>query len=273
MLRAMDSLKQPSISAELSLNIDGESLGGARRIALLAQIGQLGSISHAAKAVGLSYKGAWDAIEQMNNLAGEPLLERVAGGKGGGHTHLTARGEQLVRNFTLIQQEHARFVARLNERAAGLTSDYALLEGLAMKTSARNQFAGTISAIRDGAVNDEIELDAIGGVRIVAQVTRESREALGLQVGARAFAMVSANGVILMTADEGVRVSARNQLRGEVSRITPGVVNSEVVLALPGGGSIAAMVTNPSIEALGLVIGTSACALFKASAVILGVGD
>ncbi|MFT4174092.1 MAG: TOBE domain-containing protein [Rhodocyclaceae bacterium] len=268
----MDTPKQPFISAELSLNIDGESLGGARRIALLAQIGQLGSISHAAKAVGLSYKGAWDAIEQMNNLAGEPLLERMAGGKGGGHTHLTARGEQLVRNFTLIQQEHARFLARLNERA-GLSSDYALVEGLAMKTSARNQFAGTIAAIRDGAVNDEVELDAIGGLRIVAQVTHESREALGLAVGGRAFAMVSANVVILMTLDDGARVSARNQLHGEVSRITPGAVNSEVVLALPGGGTIAAMVTNPSIEALGLALGTPACALFKASAVILGVGD
>ena len=48
--------------------------------------------------MGMSYKAAWDAIDTMNNLAGEPLVERLTGGKGGGGT-LTARGEQLVREL------------------------------------------------------------------------------------------------------------------------------------------------------------------------------
>jgi len=140
-----------------------------------------------------------------------------------------------------------------------------------MKTSARNQFAGTVSAIRAGAVNDEIELDIIGGQRIVASVTRESRNELGLVVGAKAFALIKASSIVLMTGGEDVRLSARNQLKGEVMRLTDGAVSSEVVLALPGGGTVAAIVTLASAQALGLAAGVQAVALFKASSVIVGV--
>ncbi|WP_324778107.1 winged helix-turn-helix domain-containing protein, partial [Ralstonia pickettii] len=61
-----------------------DNWGGRGRIELLAAIGQTGSITAGAKAVGLSYKAAWDAIDTMNNLAGEPLVVRTTGGKGGG---------------------------------------------------------------------------------------------------------------------------------------------------------------------------------------------
>ena len=244
---------------------------GARRVALLAAIARLGSITHAARSIGLSYKGAWDAIEQMSNLAGEPVTQRVAGGKAGGHTHLTERGERLVRNFTQIQQEHARFLQRLNRQAGGLTQDYELLEGVAMKTSARNQFSGTVEAIRPGTVNDEIDLAVIGGQHIVATVTRESRTGLGLEVGSQAFALIKASSVILMTETGDVRLSARNQLAGTVTRVTPGAVNTEVVLAIAGGGSIAAIITNESAKNLELAENKAATALFKASSVIVGV--
>ena len=69
-----------TVGAELWLNLDGHNLAGARRVALLAEIARAGSITQAAKAVGLSYKGAWNAIDDMANLAGEPLLERSVGG-------------------------------------------------------------------------------------------------------------------------------------------------------------------------------------------------
>jgi len=98
-----------TVDAELWLTRDGQNVAGGRRFALLAEVARAGSITQAAKTVGLSYKGAWDAIEQMSNLAGEPLVERMVE-QGGGYAHLTLRGEQLVCNFALIQQEHAQFV-------------------------------------------------------------------------------------------------------------------------------------------------------------------
>ena len=260
-----------TVGAELWLDLGGQTLAGTRRVALLAEIARVGSITQAAKNVGLSYKGAWNAIEDMSNLAGEPLLDRAAGGKGGGFTRLPPRGDKLVRNFELVRDEHARFVARLNRQARGLTDDYALMESIAMKTSARNQFSGVVAALRDGAINDEIELRVIGGLRIVATVTRESRTELGLEVGAKAFALVKASSIMLMTDAGDVRLSARNQLAGTVSRVLPGAVNTEVVVELPGGGSVAVVITNTSAQALGLRVGAAATAVFKASSVILGV--
>jgi molybdate transport system regulatory protein len=253
------------------MTVGGEKFGGQARVELLAAIGEAGSISQAAKAVGMSYKGAWDAIDAMNNLAGEALVERVAGGKGGGGTRLTARGEQLVRNFRALEEVHQRFVEQLNGQAGNLSADLTLISRLNMKTSARNQFFGTVSGIQPGAVNDEIELDIAGGHRIVAIVTHESTASLGLAPGAQAFALVKASAIILMTEGEGARFSARNQLAGTVSRLTPGAVNTEVVLDLTGGGSIAAIITNESARALELAEGRTATAMFKASSVIVGV--
>ena len=140
-----------------------------------------------------------------------------------------------------------------------------------MKTSARNQFAGTVHAVRAGAINDEIDLAVGGGLHIVATVTRESRDDLGLVPGAKAFALVKASSVILMTDMSDVRLSARNQLVGKVSRVVPGAVNTEVVLELPGGGSVAAIITNDSATSLAIAAGSAATAVFKASSVIVGV--
>jgi molybdate transport system regulatory protein len=255
------------------LTVGGENFGGAARVALLAQIGQCGSITQAAKAVKMSYKAAWDAIDAMNNLAGEPLVERLSGGKGGGGTRLTARGEQLVRNFQLVEQEHRRFVERLGEQAGGLGDDYLLIRRVSMRTSARNQFFGKVASIKPGAVNDEIALDVAGGHKIVAIVTHSSTEDLGLRVGAEAFALVKASSIILVAAGESVRFSARNQLTGTISRLQPGAVNSEVIIDLPGGGSVAAIVTNESSNTLALAPGNTVSAIFKASSVILAVPD
>lgn len=263
--------KAIELQGALWMTVGGEKLGGAGRVELLAAIAQCGSITQAAKAVGLSYKAAWDAIDTMNNLAGVALVERLTGGKGGGGTRLTPRGAQLVHNFTLIEREHQQFVRQLGHQSEGIADDLLLIRRMALKTSARNQFLGRVSAVKRGAVNDEIALELAGGQVIVAIVTRESTENLGLAVGAEAFALVKASSIIVMTDSEGARLSARNQLTGSVLRVQPGAVNAEVVLALPGGASIAAIITNDSCASLGLVVGTAASAVFKASSVILGV--
>ena len=75
---------------------EGQNLAGQGRIELLQQIADTGSISKAAKAAGMSYKTAWDAVDAMNKATGSPLVERSVGGKGGGGTRLTAKGEELV---------------------------------------------------------------------------------------------------------------------------------------------------------------------------------
>lgn len=140
-----------------------------------------------------------------------------------------------------------------------------------MKTSARNQYLGKVTRVTQGAVNDEVQLKLPGGQEIVAIVTHESSATLGLAEGVDCFALVKASSVIVMTELDGARFSARNCLQGQVARVQVGAVNSEVVLALPGGAGVAAVITNESVKALGLETGMQAWAMFKASSVIVGV--
>ncbi|WP_342052744.1 MULTISPECIES: TOBE domain-containing protein [unclassified Cupriavidus] len=252
--------------------------GGKDRIALLAAIGEQGSITAAARAVGLSYKAAWDAIDAMNNSAGEPLVARAAGGKGGGGTRLTDRAEQLIRTYRTLEAEHRRFVAWLGAQAETGTlggdvasgPDLELMRRFTVRTSARNKLFGQVEAVRTGAVNDEITLRLPGGQAIVATITRESTETLELAPGVEAFALIKASSVLIGLPDPEGRLSASNQLPGVVSRIVPGAVNAEVVLALDGGGTVAAIVPGTAIGDLALAEGARAIAIFKASSVIVG---
>ncbi len=260
-----------TVGGAVWLTVGGESFGGRGRIELLRAIAEQGSITHAAKAVGMSYKAAWDAIDTMNTLAGEPLVARSAGGRGGGSTQLTPRGLRLVERFGQIDAVHRRFLKLLDDESIDLDREFSLLRTLNLKTSARNQFTGTVSAVRSGAVNDEVELELSGGSRIVAIVTSESTKALGLRTGITAFALLKASSVIVATGIGGAKISARNQLHGKITSVTSGAVNAEVVVELDGGGSIGATVTLAGLQALGFEPGARVTALFKASDLILAV--
>lgn len=138
-----------------------------------------------------------------------------------------------------------------------------------MKSSARNQFAGVVTGVRDGAINDEIELEIAPGQRLVSTVTRESRQALKLEVGAKAVALVKASSVMLVGDSAGMRFSARNQLAGKVDAVMTGAVNSEVLVRLPGGAMVVAIITNASASGMALRQGDDVTAMFKASSVFL----
>ena len=253
------------------LGQNDEPMLGDVRFALLEQIDQTGSITQAAKAVGISYKTAWDAVDTMKNLSGEPLVESASGGKGGGGTRLTESARKLVETYRLVQQEHERFLASLSEGIDDFQNFYQLIRRLSMKSSARNQFFGKITSIRGGSVNAEVELSLNGEDNITAIITHESLENLDLKIGSEVWALIKASWVIITTGDSDFKLSVRNRLCGTVSRLTKGQVNSDVVLTLAGGNTVSAIVTNDSIEQMGLKEGAKACAIFKASSVILGI--
>ena len=140
-----------------------------------------------------------------------------------------------------------------------------------METSARNVFSGKVVAVNSGAVNDEVALVVEGGINIVASITKVSTNNLGLKPGASALALIKASFVLLMNDADKYLLSTRNQFAGTVSKVTPGAVNAEVIVDLPGGASIASIVTMGSIKNLGLEAGKKVTAIVKASQVILAV--
>lgn len=246
---------------------------GDTRIRLLEAIGEYGSISQAAKTVPLSYKAAWDAVDAMNNLAEQPLVLRSTGGKHGGGTRLTDYACKVIALYRALEAEYQtaleRLTASMNDGQANDFQQFSqLLKRMSMKTSARNQFAGRIVGLREGDVDYEVHIKLDDDNELVAVITGESAETLGLSIGMEINALVKASSVLLLN-DPAVRISARNQLWGTVRRIQQGPVNAEVTLAMKNGKSVCAVVTHDSVDKLGLAVGQPACAVFKASSVIL----
>jgi molybdopterin-binding protein len=68
-----------------------------------------------------------------------------------------------------------------------------------------------------------------------------------------------------------MKISARNILKGKVTKVTRGAVNAEVTIELPGGMQLVSIITNSSVENLGLTEGKDAYAIIKASNVMIGV--
>lgn len=249
--------------------------GGARigddRLRLLEAIAACGSIAAAARAVGLTYKAAWDAVAALNNLAPRPLVAGHAGGRAGGGTRLTADGRDFVAAIRALEAE----LRRLKIGVAGAAGDdsFTAMMGwrFAMRTSARNLLRGTVKAIKHGAVNAEVAMTVGEDIPLVAIITEESVKTLDLKPGGEVFALIKSTFVLLAPEGEVGRTSARNVISGTVVRQDDGAVNSEIVLDIGGGKTIAAIITKESAAGLGLSVGSRAAALIKASHIILAV--
>ena len=221
--------------------------------------------------MGLSYRGAWDAVQALNALFARPLVEAQVGGVEGGQACVTPAGQALILAFRRIDAELAHVVGQLEQHLANDEPLDRLSWRLGMKTSARNTLSGVVERVLPGAVNSEVWLTVGDGVRIVAIVTKESAEELALAPGRPALALVKSTFVILAPGAEPVRTSARNRLAGVVAEHRPGAVNDEVALDCEGGVRITATVTRESGEDLALAVGDPCQALIKASHVIVAV--
>lgn len=248
---------------------DGQSARFTRqRVALLAALEQSGSITRAARAVGLSYKAAWEAVDALNNLAETPLVARSAGGKGGGGTRLTPAGLRLVASFETMQAEHERFLARLSEAFDKGAQDLPLLRRMSLRTSARNALHGVIVQRRSGVVNDEIVLRLAGGQQLSATVTRTSADDLGMVPGNEAFALIKASAVIVF-AGEPPALASPNVFVGEVTRVELGAVNAELTLTVADHLTLTATLSRTALDDPGYALGARVGAVFSPSAVIL----
>ncbi len=264
--------KQPvGVAGTVTLCKSDQEFLGDDRIRLLEMIDEHGSITKAAKAVGISYKTAWDTMDAINNLSEKPLFVRMAGGKSGGGTRLTEDGREFIRKYRIIREEHEKFLATIGKRIGSSHDLYKFIKRISMKVSARNLLSGTVSALIKGAVNAEVHIALKGGDTLVSVITNESVESLGLQVGSEVYAIIKASSVLVGKDLEAGKLSTSNILGGTVVEILEGAVNKEVILELAGGNSVSAIITNESCQKLAISIGDRVSAIFKASDIIIGI--
>ncbi|ELI2388601.1 TOBE domain-containing protein [Escherichia coli] len=220
----------------LTLKLQQKLFADPRRISLLKHIALSGSISQGAKDAGISYKSAWDAINEMNQLSEHILVERATGGKGGGGAVLTRYGQRLIQLYDLLAQiQQKAFDVLSDDDALPLNSLLAAISRFSLQTSARNQWFGTITARDHDDIQQHVDvLLADGKTRLKVAITAQN---------------------------------ADNQLPGIISHIERGAEQCEVLMALPDGQTLCATV--PVNEATSLQQGQNVTAYFNADSVII----
>lgn len=256
------------MQADISLiiKLQQKLFADPRRIALLKQIQQTGSISQGAKLAGISYKSAWDAINEMNQMADRQLVERATGGKGGGGAVVTHYGDRLIQLFQLLEQVQQKAFDVLQDDQLPLDSLLAAISRFSLQTSARNQLFGTVTHRDHLQVQQHIEvLLADGHTRLKVALTEQSADRLQLSAGKEVLVLIKAPWVNVSRE----AIEADNQLPCTVSQIETGDQQSEVLLSLASGETLCATLPNLLVEQQKLQPGVTVTAYFNADRIII----
>lgn len=249
--------------------IDGEnSFLLKKRIALLKAIDEVGSLNLAAKMVPLSYKGAWDMIDTMNNLCPMAVVEKNTGGVGGGGTKLTEYGKNLVKTYDVIEREHQKFLESISLLTDFDSGNLKFFRRFNMQISARNQLVGIIEKIESTKINSTVQVRLKSNYLITSVITTGAVENLNLKKDDEVVVLIKSNSVLL-SLDENINISARNKLNGVIETIHLGEVNAEIIVNI-GGDLIASIITKNAIEELNIKVGDKATAIIKSSDVMIG---
>lgn len=135
--------------------------------------------------------------------------------------------------------------------------------------SARNKIKGTIREVKEGAVNGIVKLETPKGHKVSATISMEAIRELGLKAGKEATAVIKATEV--MMANDFLKISARNQFRGKITEILPGVVNAIVKLDVDAEFGLSSTISLEAVKELSLKAGEEAVAVIKATSVMISV--
>lgn len=263
--------------ASLSLT---DALGHAltdKRIDILRQIGACGSISQAARAVGVSYKAAWQAVDTLTNLAGTPLVARAVGGAGGGGAQLTEAGHQLLAAADAMAQARGAVLARWQATPHAGPA----LARLAVRTSMRNQLPCVVDRLvvqgQIVCVHLRLEGEGAGAVSLASRITRESAELLGLQPGLAVLALCKATAVRVerggraapATATADAAPAGTHRLPARATRVVRGESGDEVSAELAAGLHMVGFAAPQS----GLRAGSAVVLVLEENAVVLALAE
>ncbi|HBK53065.1 MAG TPA: transporter [Syntrophomonas wolfei] len=138
-----------------------------------------------------------------------------------------------------------------------------------MNISARNELKGKIVSIQEGTVNGMVALKTDGGDTFTSTISKEAVKELGLAPGKEAIAVIKATEVMIGLGE--MKLSARNQLAGEIVNVQEGAVNAIVTVKTDGGSTLYATISMLGIKELGIAPGVKAKAVIKATSVMIAV--
>lgn len=213
----------------LTLNLNQQLFTDPRRIALLKAIEQTGSLSQAAKQIGISYKTAWDAVNEINSLAPIPFLITAIGGKNGGGTKLSAYAVRFIQLYDLLTQLQYNAFNILNDDNIPLDDILKITAKLSLQTSARNQIYGSVVSIETNNIAGFVKVKLNDNqTELKAYITQQSVERLKININKTVLLLIKAPLIELNDLNE-------NQLTVQVEKIVTDGHFSEISFSLPSG--------------------------------------
>lgn len=104
-----------TVQGKIWIEMNSKCVLGTGRAEILRKIKTYGSLTKVAQSMNMAYSHAWSEIKEMEEAAGEPVIETVRGGKNGGSSQLTPIGEQLLQRFDQEQQKLNHFLSKRNK--------------------------------------------------------------------------------------------------------------------------------------------------------------
>ena len=198
----------PVLSVRLRVLRGDEIALGPGKVELLAAIAETGSITSAARRLGISYMHSWSLIQMMNRSFREPLVVSLRGGRRGGGAGLTAEGAEVLTIYQEMETEALGAAQKAWERlqpklhgaqktggaSALVLSDRNRDDADLMNESIRNELSGRVKAIVSDKVLSEVIIETASG-EVAAVITTHSVRKMKLKVGDRVAALVKATNV------------------------------------------------------------------------------
>jgi molybdate transport system regulatory protein len=225
------------IDGRFWLTKEGQNFLGSGRIELLEQIERTGSMHAAAKAMKMSYKAAWERINQMNTLADKPIITKSTGGRGGGGSVLTPHAYELIATFRRFEELHRQFIERFAEAGDDPERLARILSRTFLTTSARNQLEARVDAIIDHGLRGTLKLHLGDNDYIQADITQKSIRSMGLLKGCEAFAIIKSSDAHL-SLQRPQDIESFNLLEGTIINVERSDENAEITVALSSGMKI-----------------------------------
>lgn len=261
-----------SVQAQLTLKREDLPAIGRDRIRLLEEVARAGSISGGARAIGLTYKAAWDALDAMSNVVAEPLIVTRSGGNDRGGAILTEAGRRLIAGFHRFEAEMARIARTLDADLTGTgIASRDIVSGFMFRTSARNMLRGRVQAIKAGGLTSAIAVEISPQASLVAHVTNQSVTALGLHTGRDILVLIKAYFVRVTGGTEQDAAPDQNRLAGKIKRCEISGDQAEIVVDIGSGKTIAAIMPETAVKKSKLKVGLRAVATFDPQHVIIAV--
>lgn len=220
----------PNSEILLTIKLQQQLFVDPKRIRLLQEIAQCGSINQAAKNAKVSYKSAWDHLQAMNEISPKPLFERSIGGKNGGGTHLTTYGKRLLQLYDLLVQTQQKAFAILQDETIPLNNLLNATARFSLQSSARNQLFGKVKIIEKQNAQTMVGIDVRGLSQLIyAVITEKSAERLQLIVNKEIMLMFKAPWIQVFT--ETIKSpSVKNKFKGEIVSINTQGKQQEIVI-------------------------------------------